>query len=169
MKSMLCVWIVCCFSIVYAQDNITVTLDNKEWKPATASAGIETVMNFTAFTIIGQRDKERLDISIDYNAIAGKDSASFTFAENLGPMPGGASISYAPNGLGKQQWVSASGKLVLSEFNEETNTASGTFEGALTQMLDDNGGFVLTSPRPTMKISGKFEKIAFRKVDQGGH
>jgi len=64
-----------------------------------------------------------------------------------------------------QQWVSASGKLVLSEFNEETNTASGTFEGTLTQMLDDKGGFVLTSPKPTMKISGKFEKIAFRKVD----
>lgn len=145
-----------------AQNSLTVTIDDVDWKPETISAGIETVMHLTGFVIIAQKGVERLVISVDYAVVKGKTSASITFKEDLMLPPGGASISYAPNGSGKQQWVSASGELVLSEFDEAAGTASGSFEGTISLMLDDNGGFVLTTPKPVKTISGKFEKVEFR-------
>jgi hypothetical protein len=165
MKAFLLAVLVACASLAAAQNSLTVKLDGKDWKPKTVSAGIEKVMNVNAFSILAQFDKERLDITIDYNSIKGKSSGTFAFVENQLAPPNGASISYAPKGLGKQQWVPARGKLVFTEFNEKTKTASGTFEGTLTQLLNDNGGFILKSPRPTMKVSGKFDKIKFHVVE----
>lgn len=144
---------------------LTVSLNARNWTPKTLTAGVETVMNMTVLDVLAQVDKERLDISVDYHAITGKTSAAFTFAPNMMAPPGGASISYAPNGLGKQQWVSSTGNLVVTEFDEANKTLTGTFECTLMQLLDDKGGLVMTTPRPTMSLSGKISKLGFRKVN----
>ncbi len=164
MKVLIFALLVLCAPAMHAQNNLTVTLDGKAWKPKSVSAGVESAAGLTLFTIIGQLDKERLDISIDYSAIKGKKSATFTFSENLMVPPGGASISYAPKGLGREQWSTAKGTLTLTDFNEASKTASGTFEGTITIILDDKGSFVMASQKPTKKISGKFEKIPFTVV-----
>jgi hypothetical protein len=130
------------------------------------SAGIETVMNLTVLGIIAQADTERLDISLDYNAIKGKESAVFDFKTNLMVPPGGASISFAPKGLGKQQWVTNKGSIKYFDLNELNNTVSGKFEGTLIQLLDDKGGFVLSTPKPEIQISGEFKNIKFVKVNK---
>ncbi len=161
MKLFLFLLLIFSMNVVEAQNQISITLNDKKWEAKNVSAGIEKVMDLTAFAINAIKDSERIDIMIDYNAIKGKTSAEFTFEQNFSVPPGGASISYAPRGLGKQQWVSAEGKIHLTEFDETNNTASGTFEGTIKQLLDDKGGFVLKN-QPSMKISGKFEKVKFK-------
>ena len=164
MKSILILLGIFSTSLAFSQGSMVVVLDGKEWKAKTVSAGIGKIMDMTTFTITGRIDKERFDVSVDYNALKGKDSATVTFSQNLMAPPGGASLSYVPKGLGKQQWCSASGTLLLSEFDEKANTASGTFEGSISQLLDDKGAFILKSPRPTKSVSGSFEKVHFQSA-----
>jgi len=161
MKSVIVLLLMLCISISFTQNNVAVKIDGKDWETKSVSAWVESVMDLTFFNIICTNENQRFDISIDYNAIKGKSSAEFTFSENLMAPPGGASISFAPLGLGKQQWVTAEGKLILTEFNEEKKVASGTFESTLTEMLYDNGKFILTTPKQTKKIFGEFQKVSF--------
>ncbi|MEO8399306.1 MAG: hypothetical protein ABI550_05745 [Ignavibacteriaceae bacterium] len=166
MKKALFILLIFISPILLSQNKLNIKIDNKDWEPQSISSGIETVMNMTVLEIIGQLEKERLDISVDYEAIKGKDSANFIFQENFMAPPGGVSISYAPKGLGRQQWVTSKGTISYFDFEETNNTVSGKFKATLTQMLDDNGGFVMTTPRPEMEISGEFINIKFTNNSQ---
>ena len=165
MKSLLFGFTLLFCTSLFGQNILDITMNDKNWKPKSVSAGIQSVMDMTTFGIIGMEGKERFDISIDYNALKGKDTATFVFSENMMAPPGGASLSYVPQGIGRQQWISLKGELFISEFDETAHSISGRFEGVLTMILDDKGGFVLKTPKPTMNVSGKFEKVAFKRLN----
>lgn len=161
MKTLLLAVLTLSGSSLCAQPAFTAKLDEKGWKPQEVTAGIGRSGKLTVFTIVGQRDLEQLVLSADFEALRGKKSAAFILTEELMLPSRGASISYAPKGPGKQQWVSAGGKLVLTEFNEKSGTAAGTFEATLAQLVDDSGRFILKTPRPFIKVTGRFSKVSF--------